>query len=429
MVNAGDCNVNDLPSQKIYNKFKNGGNDCASITSWEDNIVRILASTPGNRFVGQTQYMTDIAQASCFLSKTKTENPPCSRICDFFYFWLGSKLCEKVSRINTVYSIMQQIYEKLGGSSHQCKYKSMNDRVDCTAFKRRKKVFDYYHDYRMIWKELKACTSEDSSCKGKYDTYLTGNGVKEIGGDRGADGAYGAIAAGGTHSLDDYFKKFWDKFEGNGDGGSGTIPPPSKLKEKALSEERGQDPPPASDEEGGANLVNCLTQLSSVVVASSLPQQEEEPAGGSPSTAVENPSTVTPAVVSSTAALLGLPMAALLLYKYNLLPSWFGNPSRSNGNKNRKKRSVERHFNSSSNDDNSTVTSTDISTVYSTAPSTISDSMTEDVSTIYNGRRSPSRVGGTGRTNNKQQPQQQRHQRQERNNRTEERRNIKYHQM
>ncbi|ANQ09014.1 KIR protein [Plasmodium coatneyi] len=300
------CKVEDLPSRKVYKAFgkngEHGKHTCTDITNWEEQMEEIVTTALSSPLFDGLDYVKEIAQASCLLSKLKTDSSSCSRICDFFYFWLGDKLCEKVKNIIKVRSIMQGIYQKLGSNNGQCNYQEMNDNFGCPNFRRAKTIFAYYHDYKTIWTALKDSKSRgSSSCCTAYNDYL-----------QQAQYAYGQIQAGWSLNQDDYFAEFWDKFEGNGNG-SGTIPKPGELKNKALSE--GGDPPPLEGDEDGTDVPSCLTQLlsqpSELAAAPSLPQQD-----GAASAAAGSSSNIVAPIVSSAVAGIGLPAAvAFFLYK------------------------------------------------------------------------------------------------------------------
>ncbi|ANQ10454.1 KIR protein [Plasmodium coatneyi] len=183
----------------------------------------------------------DIAQASCLLSKVNTGSSSCERVCDFFYFWLRSKLCEKVKNITEVRNIMQQIYQKLGDPDGKCEYKDLNSNVQCSEFKRAKTVFDYYQDYKTIKKQLKNCTTPGSPCTGAYKTYL-----------QTADGPYREVQASSPDSGHEYYDRIVREIKDNG----GKIPKPSDLKWGTVL---GEELPP--DGEGEANLDNCFQHI------------------------------------------------------------------------------------------------------------------------------------------------------------------------
>ncbi|ANQ06954.1 KIR protein [Plasmodium coatneyi] len=275
MVNA-ECSEDDLPSRKVYAALeKRGKHTCTEISSWTQQIEEILDKKLSNQWQHEAgEYATKFSQAWCLVSKMNTAvGQPCERVCDFFYFWLGDMLSDKLSGWTTEPEVViQSIYTKLNGVSNNelCANTFLSSNMDTSFLQRRKKVFDYWHDYRTIWKQLKEC---GSSCNGAYDTYL--NGVKEKGEDGGADGAYSMVSANcgsGEHANnnDSFCTDFWNKKfkqKVHGDG-SNPIPKPGDLKSKAMEE--GQDPPSETEDE--KNLNSCFEQLSSTV-SSSLPQE------------------------------------------------------------------------------------------------------------------------------------------------------------
>ncbi|ANQ10234.1 KIR protein [Plasmodium coatneyi] len=370
------CKLEDLPSQKIYNHFKNDGNECKDSASKVTEIRNILEDKLGHNIKHEVRkYAEKITGAWCLLSKVKTEEepsppppPPCKVgvLCDFFYYWLGDKLNNNLSFGTSLQDIMQKIYAKLERFNELCTNNSVHINMDKEFEPRRKAIFDYYYDYRTIWKNLRE--SGSNSCNGAYDTYLKGD--KGVGGVGGADDAYNQVEAScPDDGGDDYFcTEFWKKKFKNE---SNPIPKPGDLVSKAAG---GAELP--SNGEDDANLLSCLEVLSSKVATmrkealSHLSPSSQEGDGGG--------SGVAPIVSSIIGTLIGIPaLGALFLYKYNLLPSWlhnhFGNNNNSGGRTNtRKRRSTEHHHYDTLTDE-----STEYTTDYSTTTNSITDSMTE----------------------------------------------------
>ncbi|ANQ10561.1 KIR protein [Plasmodium coatneyi] len=369
------CNVNTLPSRKVYAAFeqKNGKHhQCDNISTWIQGIEEILGD---NLRMGaySTVSLELIAGAWCLLSKVSTENPPCKVgvLCDFFYFWLGDQLHGKLSGWNTsLPTIMQQIYTKLGGNNGPCSYGTIDNTNDGGFLQRRKKVFDYYYDYRTIWKQL---MENDAPCSTAYGEYL-----------KDAQDAYGRVQANCPTNNDDFCKEFWNKKFQNG-----TIPKPEDLKSKAASE---QDLPPSDDEGDEKNLLSCLEVLSSKVAT--VPKETSShlsPASPEVEGAAESSRSIAP-IVSSTLAALGLPAAVFLLYKYTNLFSGIDGTFPKERNKRKRGSPVERHFNKSSVDDDDTLTTTE-ETSSTVDSSTITDSITEYSAPPSNRRRTNNRKG------------------------------------
>ncbi|ANQ07535.1 KIR protein [Plasmodium coatneyi] len=209
-------------------KFQDDQHKCDNIRNWTTGIDSILENKLQKEWVsGDEKYATRIANVWCFISKLITKKngqpPPCSAICDYFFFWLGDILCRDTKGRKGFQDTMRSIYSKLNEHAVQCKYEPMGNTIGCGDFKERKIMFDYYYDYPTIWKNL---WENSSLCKGKYDTYLTGNGVKGVGADGGADDAYRKVQASCPADVNDRFcKEFWNKKFQNE-----SIPRPSELK-------------------------------------------------------------------------------------------------------------------------------------------------------------------------------------------------------
>ncbi|ANQ08205.1 KIR protein [Plasmodium coatneyi] len=344
------CNVNDLPSQKIYNKFKNNVQECANSSSWKTGIEGILNGKIKRTWnYDEKVCAKDITKAWCPVSNIESGNLACTVICDYFYYWLGEILCNNRKGLSSFKDTMRDIYKKLGNSSgNQCSYITMDNSIDQDLFKYRKLIFDYWNDYKTIWKQIKQeCSSGGSSCAQVYATYLSN-----------ADSAYRQVQANcGETVMDDFCKKFRDKFK-NSDT-TKNIPEPGKLKDKAVSKE--DLGPDDGEDEHGADLNSCFQQLS--VAISALHSNGETELGPvlaeGPSGSV-NTTTPTAATISGTLATTAVATISLLLYKYNLLPSWLHNKLGGGNRRGRRGRSTRPNF------DDDTLTTADSSTIGST---------------------------------------------------------------
>ncbi|ANQ09933.1 KIR protein [Plasmodium coatneyi] len=304
------CKVEDLPSRKVYKAFGNnarhGEERCSEITSKEEEIEEILKGKLKNDW-DPGKYAKQIAPALCLLSKLDTKKKEsCEKICDFFYFWLGDILCNNWRSTSSFKDSMKEIYGKLKDLGGQCKYEAMHNNVSKTIFPQRKKVFDYLHDYKTIIQDLKESKSSGSSCCEDYATYL-----------EQAISAYGQIEAGWKVSSDEYFKKFWTQFKGNGNGDrgdSGKIPKPSNLNCEGID---GIVLESDAENEDGTNLVNCLTQLSAESPElQSITETEHGPVSTEVhSSSVGRTSTPTAVTISGTLATAAVATISFLLYK------------------------------------------------------------------------------------------------------------------
>ncbi|ANQ07135.1 KIR protein [Plasmodium coatneyi] len=350
------CSVDKLPSQKIYAALgKNGKHTCTNSSSWTTEVGSILKGKLRHSWDDEEVYAKEITKSWCNVSTVLREKPSCSAICNFFYYWLGGTLCDRLNTWSSFKTIMQQIYSKLEDSDVQCTYISMQDTVDTEIFKQRKQLFDYYYDYRTILKELKICTTTECSCKGKYDDYL-----KDV------EDAHKQVEANCGKGIDYYCNTFWNKLKDS------KIPKPPNLQNGITN---GEDI--TENEEDGADVLSCLTQLSSAI------PELTEPTPALHSSSPQEGGSVAPAAVSAAGGLaaIGFPAVMFVLYKYNFLPNLFRKKLRGRSTR---KRSSERNLDILMEDsttggstiDASEKSSTldDSTTVYSSAPYTTTTS-------------------------------------------------------
>ncbi|ANQ09108.1 KIR protein [Plasmodium coatneyi] len=305
MVTKGQCKLEDLPSKQIYTYFNNDGHKCANSDSKAQQISSILKDKIRDFWIdGDRNYAQRITSAWCLVSTVSTKGETqCDKTCDYFYFWLGDILCNKWGSSSSFKDTMREIYNKLNEQGAHCTYNDMHNTVSRDIFSKRKIIFDYYYDYRTIWKDLK---SFKEYCTQVYKSYLDA-----------ATTAYRQVQAncgtGNRNNNDDFCKRFKEMFEDN----DGKIPKPSELQSKAMRED------PASDNEGDeANLDSCLKQLFSVVAASSFGHKETSSHHSPPSqlksgaaAAGNSTNTVVP-IVSSAVTGISLPAAVtFFLYK------------------------------------------------------------------------------------------------------------------
>ncbi|ANQ06791.1 KIR protein [Plasmodium coatneyi] len=296
--------------------------------------------------------------------------------CNFLYFWIGKELCSATNQSDEFLKCMNDVYEQLDKISISNKCPNVNTDIDKNIFDNRKTVWDFSYNYKHI-KDLLA--SHHNSCDETYYNHL-----------QSAVTAFGDVLTDcqgkGKEKGSSYCSWFKNTFY--------------------LSSNNDQNPLTLTSRKTETIPVNST----SVTVHRNV-QLELNFASKANTTAT---------IVSSIFGVMGLPMTAFFLYKYNLLPSgiqnFFGNNSSGNRRNRRKGKSTtgRHHFDNTFTEGTSTY---DSATNVSTVASTIADST--DTSTLYNDRSTSNRR----RVNNKQQPQQRQHQGQQNS------RNISYGRM
>ncbi|ANQ07361.1 KIR-like CYIR protein [Plasmodium coatneyi] len=342
--------MEQLPSYgQFYKKFDTGRTGCEA-EPW----VQGLKDTVDGHHSTIEVHMDKIVGAWCCMSKMpEGNNLNYNERCNFLYYWIGDFLFGELGDdAEIVMDLLNSICKYIKSTYPKEKDKVICETIDKDKFKRRKLIFDYWHDYTT----LKGLISKSGdNCTSKYGIYL---GTVEQ--------AYSGI------------QKFCQS---------------------------NQTDPYCSEFNKQCNQY-CTNGKLNLKCPSAYTEQQEDTTLKAVTSPTANSIGTTAAAIPSALATLALPAAAFFLYKYNLLPSWISNQFNGGSNKRRGKRSAIRHNFDTSTDDNSTLYSTetgstpDTSTHYSTDLSTTET----DNSTIYGEQPS-------GRHRTEQQQQHQRGQR------------------
>ncbi|ANQ11169.1 KIR protein [Plasmodium coatneyi] len=327
-----------LPSTEAYQKFNEANNSC---TADKNLPTEIDGELPDG--VKKGKYADKLKKVWCYVSEENIEESTLSKEqrYGFLYYYIGHMIYD-IDEIDD--SSFKNIMDKVLG-----KLKTLPNGSECNVerspfgkfdFDSERKIYDYYVDYNKVKSELNK--DKETPCSEKLVDYL----------DEVAT-AYSIIEwrcpIKGT-SVNAYCEKFNGEYK--------ELIRDELLKSKCTSEKaRGY----LRDAEG-ANAAAA-------------------------------------AAISSILGIVGLPVTAFFLHKYNRLPPWishyFGvgrsSPTRSNRGK---RRSGARSWDTLTDNE---------STIGSTVASTSNLSRTTtDNSTTYNGRPRPSPPGQRGRNNRQQ---------------------------
>ncbi|ANQ07007.1 KIR protein [Plasmodium coatneyi] len=372
--------VSNLPSKKAYTDIGNSGNSYGT----DDNTYPKVKTIKGNlepvlqNHLTTTDFISKIAGTWFYITQEIREayNQHYGVRCEYFYYWLGDLIINNLKHTNKFPDAMNAIYDKLQllPGTKECSPITTATTLDTTFFEKRKVIFDYLKDRDTI---KQYGSGGIYSCTEDYSNYL--RNVREN---------YNLVKTNCENTI----------AEGQQQPSYGDDPCCNLLNGKK-----------------GLPTQQELSKLICSVIDPSQIQASMQSLGPHPPerTELQNdggshiPSTTSTgtAIVSSTlATTIGIGAASLLLYKYNLLPSWFGNKFK--GRSRKRRTAVERDFDDSTltKDDD---TLTDTSTEYSTENSTFDGRVYDTEST---------------RTDSRQQQRRQQRQRQRRTN-------ISYHNM
>ncbi|CAA9990182.1 KIR protein [Plasmodium knowlesi strain H] len=384
----------DLPSKKeFYDKFDGeDGTECTNIRGGTVNLTDILRQALAE--YSSYSYMAFFfTKAYCLACKRKedfTANTEKSHLkeapCQAFYHWMG-KTNSTLLDEKKLKGLVENIYTTLGSYFGDNKCNVTYADVDNTneLFKHRRKLFEHYYDCLHVRKYLEQVS--DATKDGNWAFYK--NDV---------DSACKSVGEHCAGNNDPYCKEYNNTYKYYCNGIEEQpmkcptlteLPAHSELQTE-LQEETETEPEVKStalEFSGSGHERGDTAQTMDSHFRTTLPT------GSTTGSGAQRGSPIVSTAVGGTLFTLGLPLAAFLSYKYDLLPSSISNRLKNivggGSSRSRRVRSVRRNFDGSTADDASTVGSTlgDDSTVdYSTA---------EDVSTIYDDgqRRQP-----TGRT-------------------------------
>ncbi|GAB64815.1 KIR-like CYIR protein, partial [Plasmodium cynomolgi strain B] len=281
----------------FYNNFNNGGGQCA------DGSIEEFMNNPGKQHISE-ENSHKIKGAWCQQITGGKDSTYYDMHCHFLYFWIGDLLSSSVNNdvafqilMELICQMLRNVYVKNG-----CNIKC--SAIDKNELKNRKMVYDYSCDYNIIRGQL---FISEPRCDQNYSEYL-----------KGIFSAYDTIEKACKSPPDaEYCTEFEKMFEGKSHA--------ELLEMKCKTVSTSQPSLVANDKSLDSGKERReVEQL----------QAETEPSKETGS------STPTARIASTASALVAIPVITLLLYKYNLLPSWFHNQF-----KGRKKRSMEGIFN------------------------------------------------------------------------------------
>ncbi|ANQ07064.1 KIR protein [Plasmodium coatneyi] len=341
-----------LPSHAAYIIFNDGSNNCSAYQI-QTNDAESKLKTALNGHSNLPNEVDKILKAWCYAYSKGGSRNPHAPTCQFFYHWLGDlvwnkggKNGQKITDSTSFQNVMKNIYEQLGkikpppaqdsgwgmgqgGCTNLC----TGWTIEKDPFTWAKLVSDYTYDYTKINNDL--TTNRSLYCLA-YEQYL-----------KAATTAYTSFCEGVSEgSTGNHFRQ----------SVCGTF-----IRERTGSIDKKYNPKELLDQhcKGILDKRTEDVEVAQVVVSSEGPEGIPSTPGGS--------SAAIPTAVSSILGVAALPTLGFFLYKYNLLPSWFGNHTsgnggrRSNNRSTRKNRALRRNSDLFTENDSST----EYGTIYS----------------------------------------------------------------
>ncbi|ANQ06773.1 KIR protein [Plasmodium coatneyi] len=316
-----------LNSRKAYNKVQANGCFCNN----EDDFDKMDKTWWKSSHI--EKYKEDIIKAWCNTQEDSIRTAHNSDGCYSLYFWIGDKIWNTTIESNSFSSTMETIYNELTKIKvqHQCNNIYQDSNIMKSHFDQAKTVHDYYKDYTTLLGHL---NGNRASCDPEYERHI--QKITE------ACKTVGENCPSGNSNNDPYCTWFQMK-------NSGGYCNDDKLKELQCNT--------------GALAADTAFQLHGVTFAGQGlgAARNSETKVEQPPSADATPSVNIPAI-SSVFSVGGIALGAALLYKYTSLPHWISNTFFGNNGGNRKRRTLERNFDTFA-EDTSTLYTTDTSTI------------------------------------------------------------------
>ncbi|ANQ06287.1 KIR protein [Plasmodium coatneyi] len=157
-----------IPSRNtFYNKFDRPQGECDYGDIWSEHKRKELEHKL-EEYGGISSSKDRIMKAYYCACTMKGEEPFEDAPCYFFYYWMRN-MVPKDSHTYTLPEVLNAIYQTQGNVPCENRCSVKYDDVEEDLFKKRKEVFDYSYDYKIVEKELQ---KGESDCEGKWSKYL-----------------------------------------------------------------------------------------------------------------------------------------------------------------------------------------------------------------------------------------------------------------
>ncbi|CAA9991191.1 KIR protein [Plasmodium knowlesi strain H] len=192
-----------LPTDVIYRMLE-GGMWCQAVQGERHDCCQQMGGNVGavlEEYLerGKKENLAEIIEQNyCVACATKgdgdTDGTNYYDPCEFFYYWLGDQIKDKLKNVHDFKNVMGAIYDKLLGGKCKEKFNELYEDVSEIVFPESKILFDYNYDYNYL--NSKKGSNEESLCE-----ELNG----KLG---GAQGAHDWLCQKCETPMDKYCKEF-----------------------------------------------------------------------------------------------------------------------------------------------------------------------------------------------------------------------------
>ncbi|OTN65791.1 KIR protein [Plasmodium knowlesi strain H] len=337
----GKCSIK-LPSELEHGEFGHLRNQCEGGNGYSPGLMKEMLRKILDGYRSPWNSANQIIRGACYAHRTEGGMETDDNRCIPLYYYIGSVISTVPSSVYEFASLMKATYNKLKnlnvGINEVCTNIYEHDNIDKTTFDNMKLIYDYTRDYKIIKQYAQIPEGGESSCIKHYSSYL----------------------------------------------------------EKVISAYKNMSakcPPEGEDKKININKQWCRN-FKDMAQKHSLQELQElrcslNPTSECPTT--NSTAAITGSAVGGTLFTLGLPLAAFLSYKYDLLPSGVRKFFFSGRNGTRMRRTafgpnsdaeMENFTEYYTENNSTTIDPTEYSTVAGSS-SNLTTTSTEDSSTLY----------------------------------------------
>ncbi|GAW83996.1 variable surface protein [Plasmodium gonderi] len=157
-------NLSGFPSTIYYNKFIQTHNECEGD---DEGLIKDILKIYNS--INDTSFLKNIVDAICYMPHHFKKTGNASELFDYFYYWFGNMIVDKVSNDEEFNSIMFLLKPLINMALRENKYRSPNFYISRVKFRNMKIIFDYSKDYGSIQHAL---SDNNNKCFSKHNEYI-----------------------------------------------------------------------------------------------------------------------------------------------------------------------------------------------------------------------------------------------------------------
>ncbi|CAA9990161.1 KIR protein [Plasmodium knowlesi strain H] len=168
--------LRELPSDIEHRTFSDIENHCTDVKGRSaGEMKRILRGVLGESG-SPWNCANQIIRGACYSQEMDGDSSPYGERCTPLYYYIGNVISTIPASVHMFATLMKATYDKLKdinvGIKGACTNLYEEDKIDKTTFENMKLIYDYSKDYKIIQKYAQIPQDGEYSCTGHYSSYL-----------------------------------------------------------------------------------------------------------------------------------------------------------------------------------------------------------------------------------------------------------------